>query len=176
MDPDSSHVPCSVKDISDITSDDEHQHLYKDVMKAWMTANATGRSNIRHKLHESIDPLDASTHSDGNVVQIVSSRIATGPTVSVHDAVVIGTEMTKRCESTWPGGFHDTLSKKVRTMTMTKKHIMWDQKSVRRQFIHASLACKLPVGHEPQRGFDVHVCKCPYFHAHQQWRDAINEK
>ena len=100
MDPDSSHVPCSVKDISDITSDDEHQHLYKDVMKAWMTANATGRSNIRHKLHESIDPLDASTHSDDNVVQIVSSRIATGPTVSVHEAVVIGTEMTKRCEST----------------------------------------------------------------------------
>ena len=127
MDPDSSHLPCSAKDISDITSDDEHQHLYKDVMKAWMTANATGRSNIRHKLHESIDPLDASTHSDGNVVQIVSSRIATGPTVSFNEAVVIGTEMMKLYESTWPGGFHDTLSKKVRTMTMTKKHIKWDQ-------------------------------------------------
>ena len=46
-------------------------------------------------MSRSIDPLDASTHSDGNVVQIVSSRIATGPTVSVNEAVVIGTEMMK---------------------------------------------------------------------------------
>ena len=39
-------------------------------MKARMTADATDRSKIRQKLQESIDPLDASTHSDGNIVQI----------------------------------------------------------------------------------------------------------
>ena len=67
------HV-CSVlaKYISDMTSDDEHQQLHKDEMKARMTADATDKSNIRHKLQESIDPLDASTHSDVNIVQIVS--------------------------------------------------------------------------------------------------------
>ena len=31
--------------------------------------------------------------------------------------------MTKQYESTWPGGFRDTVPKKVRTMAITKKHI-----------------------------------------------------
>ena len=92
-------------------------------MKAQMTSDATDRSRIRHKLQESIDPLNPSAHSDGNIVQIVSGRIATDPTVNVHEAVAIGTEMMKHYESTWPGGFHDTLPKKVRTMAITKKHI-----------------------------------------------------
>ena len=78
-----------------MTSDDEHQHLHKEEMKARMTADATDRSMIGHKLQESIDPLDASTHpstySDGNNVQIVSCRISTDPTVNVHEAVAIGT-------------------------------------------------------------------------------------
>ena len=118
------HV-CSVlaKDISDMTSDDEHQQLHKDEIKARMTADATDKSNIRHKLQESIDPLDASTHSDGNIVQIVSGRIATDPTVNVHEAVAIGTETMKHYESTWPGRFRDTVPKKMRTMAITTKHI-----------------------------------------------------
>ena len=70
-----------------MTSDDAHQHLHKEEMKARMTADAAVRSKIRHTLQESIDPLDASTHSDGNIVQIVSGRIATDPTVNVHEAV-----------------------------------------------------------------------------------------
>ena len=53
----------------------------------------------------------------------MKGRIATDPTMNVRDAVAIGTEMTKHYESTWPGGFHDTLPKKVRTMVITKKHI-----------------------------------------------------
>ena len=92
-------------------------------MKARMTSYATDRSKIRHKLQESIDPLDALTNSDGNIVQIVSGRIATDPTVNVHEAVAIGTEVMKHYESTWPGGFHDTLPKKVRAMVITKKHM-----------------------------------------------------
>ena len=116
---------CSVlaKDISDMTSDDKHQHLHKDDMKARMTADATDRSKIRHKLQESIDPLDSSTYSDGNIVQIVSGRITTHTIVNVHEAVAIGTETMKHYESTWPGGFRDTLPKKVSTMAITTKHI-----------------------------------------------------
>ena len=64
-----------------------------------------------------------SMHLLGNTVQIVSGRIAPDPTVNVHEAVAIGTEMVKQYESTWPGGCHDTLPKKVRTMAITKKHI-----------------------------------------------------
>ena len=97
--------------------------MHKEEMKARMTPDSTDRSKIRHKLQESIDPLDASTNSDGNIVQIVSGRIATDPIVNVHETVAIGTEMMKNYESTWPGGFHDTLPKKVHTMAITKKHI-----------------------------------------------------
>ena len=44
--------------------------------------------------------------------------------MNVHEAVAIGTEMIKHSyESTWPGGFRDTLPKKVRIMAITKKHI-----------------------------------------------------
>ena len=62
--PESSHLQCSSqRHISDMTSDDEHQHLHMEEMTARMTADATDRSKIRHKLQESIDPLDACTHS-----------------------------------------------------------------------------------------------------------------
>ena len=88
-----------------------------------MTADATYRSKIRHKLQESIDPLDSSTRSDGNIVQIVSGRITTLAIVNVHEAVAIGTEMMKHYESTWPGGFRDALPKKVHTIAITTKYI-----------------------------------------------------
>ena len=106
-----------------MTSDDEYQHLHKEEMKAQMTADATDGSKIGHKLQESIDPLDAATHLDGNIVHIVSGRITTDPTVNVHEGVAIGTQKMKHYEITLPGGCHDTLHKKVRTMAITKKHI-----------------------------------------------------
>ena len=68
-------------------------------MKTRMTSDATDRSKIRHKLLESIDPLDSSTHSDGNVVHSVSDIVATDPLVNVHEAVSIGTDMANYYES-----------------------------------------------------------------------------
>ena len=53
----------------------------------------------------------------------MSGRIPTDPTVDVHEAVAIGTEMMKQYESTWLGGFHDTLPRKVCTMAISKKRI-----------------------------------------------------
>ena len=67
-------------------------YLHKEEKKARMTADAADISKIRHKLQESIDTLDAPTHSDGDIVQIVSGRIATtDPTANVHEAVAVGT-------------------------------------------------------------------------------------
>ena len=79
---------------------------------------------------------------DGNIVQIVSGRIATDSTVNVHEAEAgaIKTETTKHYESTWPGGFHDTLPKKMRTMAITNKHIQVGSVKVHDTNIHASLA------------------------------------
>ena len=62
-------------------------------MKARMKADATDRSKIMQQLQEPIDPLDSSAYSDVNIVQIVSGRIATDPTVNVHEAGSIGTAM-----------------------------------------------------------------------------------
>ena len=68
-----------------MTLDDAHQHLYKEEMKARMTADATNRSKIMQSLQESIDQLDSPTYSYGNIVQIVIGIIATDPTVSCFD-------------------------------------------------------------------------------------------
>ncbi len=66
-------------------------------MKARVKADATDRSKIRQQLQGPIFPLDSSTYSDVNNVQIVSGRIATDPTVNAHE---VGTEVMKHCEST----------------------------------------------------------------------------
>ena len=81
-----------------MTSNDEH--LHQEEMKARMKADATERSKIRQQLQERIFPLDSSTHSDVNIVQIISGRTATDPTVNVQEAVSMGTVMMKHCEST----------------------------------------------------------------------------
>ena len=67
-----------------------------------MKADATDKSKIRQQLQELIDPLDESTRSDVNIVQIVSGRIAADSTMNVHEAVSICTEMMKHCEITPP--------------------------------------------------------------------------
>ena len=64
-----------------------------------MKAYATDRSKIRQHLQEPIGPLGSSTHSDVNIVQIISGRMATDPTVNVQETVTIGTEMMKHYES-----------------------------------------------------------------------------
>ena len=72
-----------------MTSNDQHQHMHNEEIKARRKAGATDRSNIRQQLQEPIDPLDSTTHSVVNIVYIVSGRIATDPTVNVHEAVSI---------------------------------------------------------------------------------------
>ena len=59
-----------------MTSNDQHQRLHKEEMKARVTADATDISKFRQQLREPIDPLDSSTHSCVNIVQIVIGRIA----------------------------------------------------------------------------------------------------
>ena len=49
----------------------------------------------------------------------MKGRIATDPTMNVHEAVA----KLIALRNTWSGGFHDTLPKKVRAMVITKKHI-----------------------------------------------------
>ena len=41
-----------------MTSNDQHKHLHKEVLKARMKADATDISKIRQHLQELIDPFD----------------------------------------------------------------------------------------------------------------------
>ena len=68
-----------------MTSNDKD--LHKEALKARMKADATDKSKIRQQLQDLIDPLDESTRSDVNIVQIVSGRIAADSTMNVHEAV-----------------------------------------------------------------------------------------
>ena len=85
--------------------------------------------------------------------------------------------MPKHYESTWQGGFHDTLPKKVRTMAITKKHIQMGSAKLYHNdlFTHHWLASFLS-GHGPQRGVVVPVNTYPYINVYQNWLDAISDK
>ena len=94
-------------------------------MKARMKADATDRSEIGQQLQEPIFPLDSSTYSDVNIVQIYGGRIATDPTVNIHEAVSMGTDTMKHCESQvfHPGWDLEEHFLKVHGTTITKTHI-----------------------------------------------------
>ena len=83
--------------------------------------------------------------------------------MNVHEAV--GTEMMKQYESTWPGGFHATLPKKVRTMAITKKHIQVGSAKVYDTNVIYSRIIGLKAS-----GRDMNL------NVHQQWRDTICDK
>ena len=60
-------------------------------------------------------------HPDA-IVNIVSGRV--GPsTVNVHNSIAIGKTQMEDFEAKWPKGFYDTITKKVVTMAVTKKHV-----------------------------------------------------
>ena len=55
-------------------------------------------------------------------MNIVSGQVADHK-VNVQDAVAIGTKQMQEFEKSWPEGFGSTISKKVKTVADSKKHI-----------------------------------------------------
>ena len=107
-----------------MTHEDKVQpRQHKEEMNSRIRTDAQDRSKIRQKFQESVDPLASSSHPDAaGIIQIVSGRICADTTVNIDEAVSIG-EMMEQYERTWPGGFYDTIPKKVHTMNVTKKHV-----------------------------------------------------
>ena len=68
-----------------------------------------------------IDPLNPTSHPS-NIVNIVSGQVADN-TVNVQDAASIGTASMKEFEKSWPEGFQNTISKKVKTISDSQKHV-----------------------------------------------------
>ena len=66
-----------------------------------------------------IDPLDPTSHPL-TIVNIVSAQVA-DDTVNVQDAVAIGTKQMQELEKGGREGFRSTISKKVKTVSDSKK-------------------------------------------------------
>ena len=100
---------------------DISREALKEEMKARIASDGADRQSIQNKLKLCIDPLDPSSHPP-TIVNIVSCQVA-DDTVNVHDAVAIGTKQMQEFEKGWPEGFRSTISKKVKTVSDSKKHI-----------------------------------------------------
>lgn len=118
------HICCRLEqDITDLTGNNqvECQETHKEETKARLKSDSTDRESIRNKLALCINPLNPTSHPS-NIVNIVSGQVADN-NVNVQDAVSIGTASMKEFEKSWPEGFQNTISKKVKTISDSQKHV-----------------------------------------------------
>jgi hypothetical protein len=94
---------------------------HKEEMPARIKSDLNDRKNIKKKLETCIDPLNPGCLPD-NIVNIVSGRISP-QSVNADKSVIIGRQQMTEYEASWPQGFNDPLSKKVTTMSISKKQI-----------------------------------------------------
>ena len=114
---------CLEQDIISLVGKEQDlsQEAHKEEMKTRIVSDGVDRQSIRDKLKLCIDPLDPTSHPP-TIVNIVSGQVA-DDTVNVQDAVVIGTKQMQEFEEGWLEGFRSTISKKVKTVSDSKKHI-----------------------------------------------------
>jgi hypothetical protein len=75
-----------------------------------------------------IDPLNTDQNRD-SVVNVVTGEVA-DKSVNVYNSVKIGTAQMKDFEGKLPEGFYDTITKKIVTMSTSKKHVKVGQEKV----------------------------------------------
>ena len=101
---------------------DQSVMRHKEEGKLRIENDAKDRKGISSKLETCIDPLDPSKITDGAVLNIVTGEMSTSR-VNVYNAVQFGTKQITGFECKLPGGLHETIHKKVITMSITKTHI-----------------------------------------------------
>ena len=105
-----------------IEKDCETVEKHKEEGKTRIANDKGDREAIRAKLEKCIDPLIPEKHPDDVILNIVTGEHGT-PAVNVHDALRIGFDQMNDLSRRLPGGFHETIHKKVITMVATKKHV-----------------------------------------------------
>ena len=118
------------QDVDKLLEKDQNttQEAHKEEMKARITKDGVDQKSIRDKLKLCIDSVAPTSHPP-NIVNIVSGQVADHK-VNVQDAVAIGTKQMQEFEKRWPEGFGSTISKKVKTVADSKKHIKVGSKKV----------------------------------------------
>ena len=84
--------------------------------------DAQDRNALREKIELSIYPLDPEQHQDG-LVNVVIGKVLVHPSVKVNNAAILGENQMETFEKSRPGGFHDTITKKMITMAVNRKHV-----------------------------------------------------
>jgi len=124
----SMHI-CSklLRDVDDITGDRTvMMNKHKEEMPARINADDKDRQRVREVLSLCIDPLKPEDQSDG-IVNIATGLVCNNP-VNVDTSVANGLSSMKKFEQSWPGGFNDTLSSKVITMSTDNKKLPFGKK------------------------------------------------
>lgn len=117
------------------------QTSHKEEMPARIKADAKDRKALQDKLELCLDPLDPGQHPE-HLVNIVSGKVVGHPSVNVNNAVAIGKTQMESFEASWPGGFHDTIPKLVKTMALSRKHVkMGDTEVFETEIIYARAMC-----------------------------------
>ena len=93
-----------------------------------------------------IDPLGTTNLSSDCLINIYSGKIAT-KNVNVHDSVNIGNSQLKAFAGKRPEGFYEPISKKVTTMTISKKCLKVNDVPVHdTEVIFSRIMCLLSTG------------------------------
>ena len=92
-------------------------------MTSRIKADGKDRHALRDKLESCIDPLDPSQHPSDGLLNIVTGKVVTHPSVNVHNAVQLGLTQMETFEKTWPEGFHNTIPRTVTTMSLSRRHL-----------------------------------------------------
>ena len=119
-----------VQDVSEMGNENRQVPVtvHKEEMPARKKTDAADRDKLRERLITCIDPLNPDDHQDP-LVNIVTGKLAPAA-VNVDNAAKIGLQQMKDYEDHWPSSFHKPLSKKVVTMSVSRKHVKVGQEAV----------------------------------------------
>ena len=98
------------------------QTHHKEEMEARIKADTQDRKTLQEKLEVCIDALNEAQHPEG-LVNIVTGKVITHPSVNADDAPTLGKSQMESFEDRWPESFHEPIHNKVNTMALSRKHI-----------------------------------------------------
>ena len=89
-------------------------------MTSRIQADAKDRETLQEKLELIIDPLDPQQHQEG-LINVVTGKAVYHSSVNVNNAIMLGKKQMETFEQSWPEGFHDTIPRKIVTMSVGRK-------------------------------------------------------
>ena len=93
---------------------------HKEEMPSRIKADTKDRETLREKLEFIIDPLDPEQHQEG-LINVVTGKVVCHSSVNVNNAIMVGKKQMETFEQSWPEGFHDTIPRKVVTISVGQK-------------------------------------------------------